>query len=131
MAIIAKTKPESNAFAVGRPLPYNLERMRKEDEERIRAEVSGRVFESALSEVGVPTNAGIAELINETLHHEGERLRERAADGAVASDRRFYGRVRRRLPRAGEPELKRFLKDSGMTDLKLEVYRTHGLFHSY
>ncbi|MBU0549979.1 1-acyl-sn-glycerol-3-phosphate acyltransferase [Myxococcota bacterium] len=75
--------------------------MRREDRIKARSEVIGRVFNqiSAASEGG---GAPISEVINETLYHERERLRQRPSYGDLEADGAFYGQISKALPKASE-----------------------------
>ena len=85
--------------------------MRKEHEGAIRSEVVARVFDRRVARSQAPGGQPLAEVINESLYRERERLRQQKDSPRVAADRAFYSRVRRELPHASEAGQKKLLRE--------------------
>lgn len=75
---------------------------------QITSEVVGRVMDRALAEAESGEGRSTAEIINESLYQEHERLRK--AGGGVEADRRFYAGIRHELPRASPARQNRLLQ---------------------
>ncbi len=84
--------------------------MRKEHEDAIRSEVISRVFDRRLAEARRPEGRPLNELINETLYHERERLRQNGGSLDPEVEKAFYGRIRRALPKANSAREKELLR---------------------
>ncbi len=88
--------------------------MRKEHEEAIRSEVVSRVFDRRVAEAALPGGRPLAEVINETLYHERERLRQPKGSNEPDVEKAFYAGIRKELPKANggaEKELLRRVLD--------------------
>lgn len=84
--------------------------MRKEHEGAIRSEVISRVFDRRLAEARRSDGRPLAEVINETLYHERERLRQNGGSHQPDAERAFYGKIRRALPKANGAREKELLR---------------------
>lgn len=82
-----------------------------EEVAKVVSEVTGRIIERVRESTQAGGGRSLAELINETLWWEQERLREAdASDEDAAADRAFYTEIRRALPRVSEAEQLRLLE---------------------
>ena len=90
-------------------MPHSGAAMRAEDEPKIRSEVVARVVDHAFAAAALPGGRPVAEVINETLYHERERLREAADEPRTRADRSLYSRLRRELPSANDAAHRRML----------------------
>ncbi len=84
--------------------------MRKEHEDAIRSEVISRVFDGRLAEARRPSGRPLSEVINETLYHERERLRQNGGSHQPDVEKAFYGKIRRALPKANVAREKELLR---------------------
>ena len=84
--------------------------MLKEDAAKISSEVVARVFDRAVARSGVPGGRPVAEVINETLYHELERLRKSKDTPERRTDLEHYRNIRRELPRASAAGQKKLLQ---------------------
>ncbi len=87
-----------------------LNRMRPEDQPRIRSEVSGRLFDRVLEQTKSGDHHRLAEVINDNLYHELERLRRGDCDGDPGADKSFYMDLRRKLPHASDSQQQTMLR---------------------
>jgi glycerol-3-phosphate O-acyltransferase len=78
--------------------------------EEIRSEVVGRVYDRTLARAEASGPPSLAEIVNETAWHEGERIRRSrsVSDG----DRAFVAHLRRSIPKANDQVLKQLLRES-------------------
>ncbi len=84
--------------------------MIKEDAAKISAEVVARVFDRVVARAGVSGGRPVAEVINETLYHEMERLRKSKDSPEKRTDLDHYRTIRRELPRASAAGQKKLLQ---------------------
>jgi glycerol-3-phosphate O-acyltransferase len=84
--------------------------MRPDKEQEIRGEVSRRIYQEILDASQSGGGPPIAEVINETLYHEMERLRSGSSDGDSDNDKSFYRKIRHELPRSTVQSQKRYLR---------------------
>jgi glycerol-3-phosphate O-acyltransferase len=79
---------------------------------KVVSEVTGRIIEqTTTSMAGAATTHTLAELINETLWWEQDRLSKAdPGDEETLADRAFYAEIRRQLPRVSEAEQLRLLE---------------------
>lgn len=75
--------------------------MRKEDQERILAELVSRVVRRA-GDAARSGGPSLDEVLADSVYHEVRRLKDAGEDRAARDDRRFWNDVKRRMPRAGE-----------------------------
>jgi glycerol-3-phosphate O-acyltransferase len=84
--------------------------MRKEHEDAIRSEVISRVFDRHLDNARRPAGHPLNEVINETLYHERERLRQNGGSLQPDVEKAFYSKIRRALPKANSAREKELLR---------------------
>ncbi len=78
---------------------------------QVVSEVTGRIIERVKLRSLQPGGRTLAEIINETLYWEQDRLRKAdASDEDALADRQFYADIRRQLPRVAEAEQARLLE---------------------
>lgn len=78
--------------------------------EEIRSEVVGRVYDCTLARAEAAGPPSLAEIVNETAWHEGERIRR--SRSASDEDRAFVARLRRSISKANDQALKQLLRES-------------------
>ncbi len=79
--------------------------MQWEQEDRLSADMVARVVARKVAEAARPGGRPLAEVINESLYHERERLaRQGDGSGVVSSDSLFLAAIRKELPRAGRAQ---------------------------
>jgi glycerol-3-phosphate O-acyltransferase len=76
--------------------------MRKEDQERILAELVGRVVRRVADDARAAGGPAVDEVLADSVYHEARRLKEAGDDRAARDDRRFWDDVKRGMPRAAE-----------------------------
>ena len=82
-----------------------------EEVAKVVSEVTGRIIERIRVRSFEPGGRPLAEVINETLYFEHERLSEAdSTDEEANADRAFYADLRRQLPRVSEAEQARLLE---------------------
>src|SRR5690606_19067310 len=78
---------------------------------KVVSEVTGRIIERVGARSRQPGGRSLAEVINETLWWEQERLSKAdASDEEAQADKQFYSHIRRQLPRVSEAEQARLLE---------------------
>lgn len=84
-----------------------------EEVAKVVSEVTGRIIDDISASVSAPGTGAktLAEVINETLWWEQERLRKQdPSDEETIVDKQFYAEIRRQLPRVSEAEQLRLLE---------------------
>jgi glycerol-3-phosphate O-acyltransferase len=84
--------------------------MRKEHQDAIRSEVVSRVFDRQLLAASQPGGPPLVEIINETLYHERERLRQPKGSHNSEVERAFYREIRKTLPKANSARERELLR---------------------
>jgi len=77
--------------------------------EEIRSEVVGRVYDRTLARAEAAGPPSLDEIVNETVWHEGERLRR--SRSVSDEDRAFVGHLRRSIGKANDQALKQLLRE--------------------
>ncbi len=80
------------------------------DEKRVKSEVVGRVLERVRARAALDGGRPVEEVVNETLYQERERLKRSRLERAE-SDRAFYARVQRELPKIAPVGQTKLLKE--------------------